>query len=432
MGWREKCLIRAIVQKPTAMALTGMGAIAQRASMKVIILNWSEGENDPFTFFSTSLAKIFIRCGKTVEVLEITDKTWPERIYQIDQTEGVEFVYTWQGISTNSLLSDELTNVWDRIKVPIISFHGDHPSYKPDNHRLDNPNSIHLYAHPDFARYANRHFRRNSGACLIDFPRIYAEELLPLAKDQCFNFVKNIKHTDDIEATWRKELPTEAARVYQSVGEILKYLIDSEKYVEIHDVMDALILSEQWTWINEAVNPGILHHYHSELDYYVRSYRSMRALDQLRDIPVHIYGRGWDKYKSNASKQWRFFDGIDMAESQKLYYNQYGIIDISPSKRLHDRAMRAMANGQSFLSSALLDDSFEDLSPYESIFFDFRKDNLRDHCERVMADPDAHRVVSKQFANHYHQLFHFSEFVSKLEMIAMNLRIKNDNVVSGV
>jgi hypothetical protein len=111
-----------------------------------------------------------------------------------------------------------------------------------------------------------------------------------------------------------------------------------------------------------------------------------------------------------------------MKDSQKLYYSEYGILDVSPSKRLHDRTRRAMVNQRGFLTSANLEDSFEDLQPHASLFYDFREGQLRTQCEAVMMNPQRHHERARDFAHLYHQTFHFRGFVNRFETLARQVK----------
>ena len=108
-----------------------------------------------------------------------------------------------------------------------------------------------------------------------------------------------------------------------------------------------------------------------------------------------------------------------MANSQELFYSEYGIVDVSPSKRLHDRTRRAMVNGRPFLSSANLEDSFPDIERFETLFFNFLPGNLAMRCAKVVSDPREHSDVSEAFARAYHDRFHLQHFVQRLDSIAM-------------
>jgi hypothetical protein len=113
-----------------------------------------------------------------------------------------------------------------------------------------------------------------------------------------------------------------------------------------------------------------------------------------------------------------FEPGRNMADSQELYYTRFGLIDVSPSKGLHDRTRRAMVNGTGFLSSANLEDSFTEIARFASLFFTFRAHELPERCSTVMRDPDGHQEMAQRFANLYHDRFHFREFVNRIDHLA--------------
>jgi hypothetical protein len=388
--------------------------------MKTVILNWNGGENDPFSEVNRSIAKIFHKCGKETHTLQITDPAWAEQLGQL-AVEGVDFVFTWQGLGSNIVLADNGDSIWELLKIPLICVHGDHPAHMPQNHTFESKYCFHLYADAEFARYSNRHFRRKKSAHIIDIPQVFLEKQLDVEEEAVFHIVKNIHHTDVFEAEWARTLPDVALKAYLQAAEALKQLIKKEVYVDLHAVVDDLIVAESWDWFNEQQNSNLAHRFHSSMDYYLRSFKSMAMLDEIRDVPVNIYGRGWDKFKENCRNKWKFFQGQPMADSQKLYYSLYGIIDISPSKMLHDRSLRAMANGQPFLSNANLEDSFSNLKPYQDLFFDLRPGQLRTKCEAVMANPALHKELSKEFANLYHDTFHFQAFVNHLDLLALSV-----------
>lgn len=385
--------------------------------MKTVILNWKEGENDPFSVTNRTIAEIFRRCGKDPYTLEITDPDWAEQLGQL-AIEGVDFVFTWQGLGSNIVLADNGESIWELLKVPLICIHCDHPAYMPANHTFESRYCFHLYENVDSARYSNKHFRTRKGGQVIDLPQLFLEQPVEATGDKAFHIIKNIRHTDTIEAEWAKTFPDFVLKAFLQTAEILKNRIKTEPYVEMHEVMDELITAEGWDWFYEQTNPGLLHHFHSGLDYYVRSYKSMLLLNELHDVPLKIYGRGWDRLRANTPKYWTFDEGMAMANSQQLYYSRYGIIDVSPSKKLHDRTLRAMANRRPFLSSANLEDSRCDAQSYQDLFFDFRPGQLRSKCEAVMANSERHLERARAFADLFNKAFHFQNFVDRLDALA--------------
>ena len=269
------------------------------SGMKAVILNWKAGENDPFTVINGTLRQHFRACGKNVEWLEITDPDWPVRLVELARA-GVEFAITWQGLGSSVKLGEDGQSLWDHLKIPLICIHGDHPSHMPANHQLESRYCFHLYTNAEFARYSNRHFRRSRSAGVIDIPRLHSESRLACRTGDHFVFAKNISDPVDAEARWQQQLPKPVFDSYMAAAETLKSLISRDPYVDIHDVLDELVTQHGWEHLSPDGSIGQYHNFHSVLDHYLRSYKSVAIVDALREFPVRIYGRGWDRIAQRA------------------------------------------------------------------------------------------------------------------------------------
>jgi len=393
---------------------------AIRQGMRVVILNWGRGENDPFSVFNATIREHFRACGKNVEVIETASDDWPRRLAEL-VPEGIEFAFTWQGLGSHVKVGDKGTSLWEHLTVPLMCVHGDHPSHMPLNHLLESRYCFHLYTNADSARYSNRHFRRARGASIIDIPQLHREPSLERTAGDYFVVAKNIADPIDTERLWKDKVDERTFDAYMMAAEALRGRIAREPYVEIHDVLDDLIAERDLDWLYPEANIAAYHQYHSQLDHYLRSHKSVAAVTALREFPVRIYGRGWERVAQSASALHAFEPGRNMADSQDLYYSRFGLIDISPSKGLHDRARRAMANGAGFLSSANLEDSFPDIGRFDRLFFSFGTHELPEKCATALGDPDGHREVARQFANLYHSRFHFKDFVNRLDFLAKSV-----------
>jgi hypothetical protein len=393
------------------------GARTPIAGMKVVILNWKEGENDPFTVINSTIRQHLQACGKNVEVIEISDVDWAVRLADV-AVNGVEFAFTWQGLGSPVTVGDRSDSLWERLKIPLICVHGDHPSHMPANHQTDGRYCFHLYTNADSARYSNRHFRRKRAASVIDLPQLHREPRLQQRTGDYFVVAKNIYDPVLTEKAWQEKLEKRLFDAYMTAAETLKARIACERYVEIHDVLDDLIAKQGLEWLDPAVNLTAYHEFHSQLDHHLRSHKTVTAVSSLRDFPVRVYGRGWDRIARTASPSHLFMAGRDMADSQDLYYTRFGLVDVSPSKALHDRTRRAMVNGTGFLSSANLEDSFADIGRFDRLFFSFGDNGLPAKCAAVMHDPEGHRALAEQFADTYHNRFNFRDFVNRLDALA--------------
>lgn len=390
---------------------------APQPGMKVVILNWKAGENDPFTVVNETIRQHFHACGKIVEVIEITDMDWSAKLAQLASA-GIEFAFTWQGLGSYVMVGDGSQSLWDQLKIPLICIHGDHPSHMPLNHQLESRYCFHLYTNAEFARYSNRHFRHRRSASVIDIPQLHREPRLPNRVGDYFVVAKNVDDPAFSEERWRQRLAKPLFDVYMNAAETLRSKIAREPYVEIHDVLDHLIAQRGLEWLTPATNIAGYHEYHSQLDHYIHSYKTVTAVMALRDFPLRIYGRGWERIAQSASASHIFEPGRNMALSQDLYYTRFGLVDVSPSKGLHDRTRRAMANREAFLSSANLEDSVAGIERFDALFFTFRSPDLQDKCAAVVRDPEAHLDLAQQFAHTYHSRFHFRDFVNRIDHLA--------------
>lgn len=397
------------VSRPPLLSPGGSG-------LKAVILNWNGGENDPFTVVNGTIRQHLYACGKNVEVLEITSD-WTAQLTAL-ATAGVEFVFTWQGLGSRATVGEGGPSLWDHLRIPLICIHGDHPSHMTLNHELESRYCFHLYANADAARYSNRHFRRARSASVIDIPQLHRESSLGRREGDYFVLIKNINDPPATERFWQQRYQKPVFDAYMRAAETLKSRLVREPFVAIHDALDELIVEHSLEWLTPAANMVAHHDYHSQLDHYLRSHKTVSAVTALRQFPVRIVGRGWDRIAQSAPPAHVFEPARKMADSQELYYTRFGLVDVSPSKGLHDRTRRAMANGSGFLSSANLEDYFADIEHFEPLFFDFRPHELPEKCAAVLRDPEGHLELAQEFAHRYHNRFHFKDFVNRIDQLA--------------
>jgi hypothetical protein len=396
-------------------------APGKRTGMQVVILNWSGGENDPFSVMNETLRQHFRACGKNVAVVELARDDWWPRLLELAPL-GVELAFTWQGLGSGVTMTEKGESIWEHLRIPLVCVHGDHPSHMPGNHQLESRYCFHLYTNAEFARYSNRHFRRLRGASVIDIPQLHRERPLSGKAGDHFVIAKNLDDPVETEQRWRETLDKRTYDAYMAAAESVKGLLAKQPYVELHEVIDDIVERDGIDWLSASGSSGAHHAYHSELDFYVHSHKTAWVVTQLRDVPLRICGRGWDRLARSASRVHVFEAGRPMAQSQPLYYSRYGIIDISPAKGLHDRTRRAMVNGTGFLSSANLEDSFADIARYGQLFYDFTGEDLRAKCAAVMQAPEEHATVARSFADRYHDRFHFRQFVNRIDDLANGAR----------
>jgi hypothetical protein len=187
----------------------------------------------------------------------------------------------------------------------------------------------------------------------------------------------------------------------------------------LHDIVDANIeSSKDLCGLLKPENFAAFNTIHSQLDFYLRNYKAVSLVKALKDIPIRIYGSGWENVKRDNNPNHEFRPGLNAAESQVLFYSEYGILDVSPFKGLHDRSIRAMANRTSFLSNACMDGSFPDLEKYSALFYSFVGDDLRGRASAIMDNPGAHRDLALDFSKRFRERYPGSGFVATMAQFA--------------
>lgn len=390
--------------------------------MQAVLLNWSGGDNDPFSVFNDALASILDGCGRRVTTVDLDDPEWWKQLIHLKE-EGVEFVLTHQGLGTRAVIGEPERSLWDHLEIPLISIHGDHPSHMPANHALDSRYCAHLYGAREFALYANRHLRRKTPATVVRAPILCRDLPLGERHGDYFVFLKNIRPPEEMEAEWKEALDPDTYRIFMAAAETLRGALAREDYLEFHAVVDQVLEGENWMDGHLAPGTHPFHILHSRMDLYARVWKSLQVVEALRDLPLQIHGSGWDRYAKQASPSHRFFRGQKMAYNQSRYYSAYGILDVTSSRTgLHDRTERAMRNETPFLTSAYLPDLLPDMDRFDGAFYRFNGNDLREKAEAIIADPEAHAERCREFSHRYQTLANPYLFVKELEILARTMR----------
>jgi hypothetical protein len=388
--------------------------------MNIITLTWNGGENNPFEYFSHCIRKGLEKFGAHCTDVAI-DNSLADKINEFSKRR-IDAIITFQGLCSN-LQDAQGSNVWDKLKVPFVSLHGDHPSHMTINHSADSSSIHHLYAFPSHSGYANKYFTRKESTSFYMMPNVFRQAAKERPRTgKFFVFPKNIDDVTLTKQEWKEKLHPDLSKFFIMSAEEIESNYKSGDLIEHHELIDTLLTESRFgSLVNALKIENVIeffHFIHGVLDKVYRNVVSESLIVELKDVPMEIYGRGWDRFKTNASPCHIFKDFTNLSDGDFQYFSEYGIIDVSPVRDgLHDRSFRAMANDSGFLSNCNFDFYSSMGDRGENLFYTGRAGSLRNLAEIVMDNPLKHRARASQFSNSFDKSFSMYGFYSFLKML---------------
>lgn len=390
--------------------------------MNIILVNWKHGENNPFSYFNQHLKYLFEEFGCLVNIVEL-DEQIGENIARLNRARKVNLAITHQGLGSNLQVVETNRLLWEELNIKLVCLHGDHPCHAPLNHSIDSPYVLHTYSIPAFSAYANRYFQRRFPAIFLGLPSMFSfNETVHKREGDYFVFPKNLDDLDTIYNEWKRSLPVFLSEfLIFTANEITNnYKLGDPK--EHHDIINECIeridLEEFLTKLNIVNRADYFHMLHAALDKIYRNTITQCVIEELKDIPLHINGRGWDRFLKNKYK-WHTYNSFgEIQFGDKQFYSNYGIIDVTPHRScLHDRTMRALAHRGSFLSNSKA--TFMDAKgiSFSSLFYSGLPNDLREKAEAVMKSPQSHLDRCKEISLVINREQPFEKFYNFLYLI---------------
>ena len=393
--------------------------------MSIVIVNWLGGSNDFFSYVNNDIKNTFEEIGKTARIINIGDQFFNELLDE--NKKGIDFAFTFQGLGSGLQLNSA-NSIWEDLQIPLLCYHGDHPALYPINHNASSAWIKHIYSTPSFTSFANAYIPRHEPATFLEPPSFFAKKKIDLFIGDYFVLPKNLDDNLKTYQSWSD------ASLSQKV--LIDFLGDADQAITAeftngnrtnhHDVIDQLLTPDVLSRIQQELigqsATAIRFLIHNLLHKIYRNMVAEYTLLELADMPIKIYGRGWDRFKALNNPNHEFFEGTSLADSSFLYQSNYGILDIAPiSDGLHDRTLRATANGSAFLTASSWPHTTRLDQDFSDIFFDGTPGNLYSKAEWIIKSPNLHREKCQYFAERHHEKFPFAGFLMSLTEIAADL-----------
>lgn len=395
--------------------------------MSIVIINWQGGENDPFSYFSACLKQAFERMGRPTHIVNY-DESLMRELAEVNN-KGIDFVIMWQGVGMQIGATDtDPTTLWDQLKVPVLCYHGDHPCHMPIHHKARSPWVQHIYGAASFAMFANTYFAREHSATFFQQPDWFTDGVKGKFEGDFFVFPKNLDPVDATLEAWRAAPQRLVADFLLEAADAIVSEFRSGNRTSHHDIIDRMLIPEMMAALCENLDSEeftVRLHIHMLLDKIYRNAVSEHVVNDLKDVPLKIYGRGWERFQARQNRHHEFLPFDAMSDNAFQFASQYGIIDVAPiHDSIHDRTLRAMSNRSGFLMGSDWPHETFLGCDYSDLFFDGAPGALRVRAERVMQSPEAHRERCTDFARHYQRHFSLFNFVKYLESMSEMVRAR--------
>lgn len=370
--------------------------------MRVVILNWLGGENDPFSFFSRLWQHRLQSEGHEAHIVSVDGVTVPT-IVALHNQAPIDMAFCWQGIGSAFVPGGFTQTIWELLRIPLICLHADHPSYNPANHQQSSPFLLHIYAEESFATAANQTIPRDWPALHGLYPNLFVRDPSPREfSGDHFVLSKNIRELADMRSAWKARFDAPTYALLADIAAAIEAAYVDGNVVNHHQVIvDHLPPAVRENLESGTPLPAVVEFLATisrELDAVHRNVAATFILDALPETPIHIYGRGWDRYVARENGAHRFFPAQSLAESEHHYQSQFGILDVAPSNdMLHDRTLRALQCGAGFLLSSSWYRRTPGSMKYADLFFGGNAEELSRKVAIVQADPVAHRARCAAF-----------------------------------
>ncbi|MFT9256906.1 MAG: hypothetical protein ABF535_02405 [Acetobacter sp.] len=290
-----------------------------------------QNENGILRQMSHDLMSLLEPDGFKGHVIDLHKPDWQVQFNDLLR-EGIFMAWGHAGIGAGLQIDGQL--LWDAQKIPFVSVLADSPCWRVPNHYIRSRYVANAYVFSEWLSIQNRFIRSPQYSTQIKsvgvIPNPQRDSLAWRDRPQRMAFVKTggdpearRKGWQNLPSRWRAVLE-DAGRVaiQQPTGDITDIYVAA---CESHNLPTEHRLEIFFTLM-------------FDLDLYVREYRMNTLVKSLLDLPVDIYGRGWDHLSSQAT-QARFHPAFDAAHLSSVYAGTQFLLNTSPNvgSGLHER-----------------------------------------------------------------------------------------------
>ena len=378
-----------------------------------------ENENNILRQFSLDFMRFLNPTQFKTHVINLYDQNWPAQLHKLSE-DGIAMAWSHAGIA--ALIENNNENLWDTLKIPFISVLADPPSWCVRNHFIRSRFVANAYVFPEWLNVQNRFVQSPQLSTLIPHLGIVPNPLkdaIPWRdRPQRMVMVKTGGNPEIRRQNW-KSLPPRWRNVLEDASSVAIQLPTG-------DITDIFVQAYTSHNFSSEHRLEIFHALLHELDLYVREYRMNVVVRALLNLPVNIYGRGWDHLIPLATKA-QFHAAFDASHLSSVYASTQFLLNTSPNvaSSFHERVGQGL-NSRCVVVSDQNRFTRENLKHIPSFYgFDATDHTLKDQFHALYHTQRDYTDDTQIGVDYIAQNFDCTKFMQSLLDIAQEIHAAN-------
>lgn len=356
----------------------------------VLILNGSTAYNS-IGIFNRELARVIGATGLDVIFLNIDSADEFNNVLRqamADYPERIALCLSFSGFGTEIGDTAGGGNLWQRLKIPMLSFMLDHPAYYLSRHKTPTPAVMRVYPNRDFLEFHRDHVRSPYRTSYVPFGAMtYGRQPHKrepkVGETPLIIFPKTGYDPKTLRDPW-KFLPRIMQRVIND--SIDHYWGETARS---GSVSPSVLAAADAAGIELRNDLTLFTFFIAQVDDYIRKFKVDVLARQLLPLPVKIYGDGLSYLDTSQGKA-EILPPVDYDKLIDIFGSSLAVISMNQNidDECHDRPYSALGSGAMPISdiNPWWAKNYPALLPYS---YDFRDRGVAAAVEKVLADPVA-------------------------------------------
>lgn len=338
------------------------------------------------------LGKVFEELGFKTCLIDLMDEKWSVKLNEAVSTEEIYFFLGLNGMGIEITSNEK--SIYTLLNKPFMGCFGDSPIYHYDRletGRTLNKDFIACFVDKNHINYVsnihgNGFLKKFIASCINTSIKSDPKPIRERKIDILFS--GTYKDPDKIRESWIP-LGKEINKLMISISE--QGLYQTRK--DLSEVAKEVIqyLGMDMGWIDKRKFAGVL----VNIDEYVRNYRRKKVIESLTDVPLKLYGNGWEFLDLRNSKI-EYCGPGNILTTNKLMEETKIVLNVFPywTNGIHERILNTIAKGAVSLSdnNSYLTRHFKE--DKDILFYDFE-----DNISRIVNEKLENPVLLQEIVN---------------------------------